>query len=123
MRGKKMRLAAYSATLTVKLSLVPERSGPKTEFIKIALNTEYSTTNGLLRSDLHEILIKRPDAASSTEKYLHNPKIPILASKWLLVPARTGTKSKIHEIVHVSYSNKTIQTKHVNKQKSALAHL
>ena len=106
--GKKMHLAAYSATLTVKLFLVPERSGPKTEFSKIALNTEYSTVNGLLRSDLHEILINRPNAALSTRKYLHSPKTPIPAFKWLLVPARTGTKSKIHKIVHVRYLNKII---------------
>ena len=108
LRGEEKHLAAYSATLTVKSSLGPERSGPKTEFSKITSNTEYSTVNGLLRSDLHEMLINRPNTAFSTRKYLHGSKTPILAFKWLLVPARSGTKSKIHEIVHVRYLNKII---------------
>ena len=121
--GKKTHLAVYSATLVTKLFLVPERSGTKTEFSKIALFVEYSTANGLSEADLHGMSINRPGTALSIKKHLYIAKISNLAFKWLLVPARTGTKSKIHKIVHVSYSNKTFQTKHVNKQKSALARL
>ena len=115
LRGEEKHLAAYSATLTVKLFLVPERSGPKTEFSKIALNTEYSTVKGLLWPDLHEMLINRPNTAFSTRKYLRGSKTLILAFKWLLVPARSGTKSKIHEIAHERYLNKIIRSEHVNK--------